>query len=334
MRKAIIIMLIMAVAGAAAVYSQWGRIAGAGDEGTLRAYGNVEIREVNLGFRVSGRVSEVLVEEGDSVEPGQKVALLDAEPYRRELQSARARREAAAAELERYEAGYRFEEIAQAEARLNERKATLRRTDRELARQRRLQDSNASTEQDLDRAVAAHEEAQARVDLAEASLELLRSGFRVEDVRAARARLAEAEARIEELRLRLSDCELYAPSKGSVLVRAVEPGAFVGVGQTALSLSLSGRTWVRAYIPQNRLGDIAPGMRARVYTDSRPDKPYTGQIGFIAPQAEFTPKNVETEELRSDLVFRFRVVIDNPDEGLRQGMPVTVELAGGNGEDV
>ena len=118
---------------------------------------------------------------------------------------------------------------------------------------------------------------------------------------------------------------MHTPSRGTVLVRALEPGSMASAGQTVLTLSLQDRTWVRAYVPEPELGEIHPGMPVQVYTDARTE-PYSGQIGFIASRAEFTPKNVETEELRTDLVFRFRVVLDHPDEALRQGMPVTVVL--------
>jgi HlyD family secretion protein len=111
-----------------------------------------------------------------------------------------------------------------------------------------------------------------------------------------------------------------------LLTRIAEPGAIVAAGQTVATLSLNDPIWVRAYVPEPDLGKIWPGMPAEILTDSRPDRPYKGHVGFISPEAEFTPKNVETPRLRTDLVFRLRVVADNPDEGLRQGMPVTVTL--------
>jgi HlyD family secretion protein len=158
----------------------------------------------------------------------------------------------------------------------------------------------------------------------------MQSGYREEDIAAARARLEETNAQVAKIQLQIDDTRLHSPAAGTVLVRAQEPGAMVAPGQAVFTLSLLEKTWVRAYVPEPRLGRIYPGMKARVFTDTRPGQPYSGQVGFIASQAEFTPKNVQTEELRSDLVFRFRVVLDNPDEQLRQGMPVTVELVPGD----
>jgi HlyD family secretion protein len=135
-----------------------------------------------------------------------------------------------------------------------------------------------------------------------------------------------ARAALQNAERNLSDCVLVAPSDGVIITRAVEPGAIVSAGPTVYCLALNEPIWARAYIDEPELGRIYPGMRALVYTDATPDKPYEGQIGFISAIAEFTPKTVQTRELRSDLVFRLRVIIKNPDRYLRQGMPVTIRL--------
>ena len=126
-----------------------------------------------------------------------------------------------------------------------------------------------------------------------------------------------------EAMTQLADAQLFAPSKGVILTRAREPGSIVGVGAPVYTLSLTETVYVRAYVDEPNLGLLAPGTRVLVNTDSS-DKVYLGQVGFIAPRAEFTPKTVETPSLRTDLVFRLRIVISNADDGLRQGMPVTV----------
>ena len=115
-----------------------------------------------------------------------------------------------------------------------------------------------------------------------------------------------------------------------ILTRIQEPGAIVAEGAPVYTLSLTAPVWVRTYVAEPDLGRIHPGMPAAVTTDSAPDKVYAGQIGFISPVAEFTPKTVETTSLRTDLVYRLRVIVDNPDNGLRQGMPVTVTLRTGD----
>ncbi|HYG36697.1 MAG TPA: efflux RND transporter periplasmic adaptor subunit, partial [Clostridia bacterium] len=157
-------------------------------------------------------------------------------------------------------------------------------------------------------------------------LNLLEAGFRSEEKAQAKAELARAEAALARAELRVEDTVLKAPSDGVVLTRAQEPGAILQPGTTVLTVSLVKPVWVRAYIEEPNLGHIHPGMKVNIYTDTRPDRPYTGQIGYISPRAEFTPKNVETPQLRTSLVYRLRIVVENPDEGLRQGMPVTVRM--------
>ena len=127
--------------------------------------------------------------------------------------------------------------------------------------------------------------------------------------------------------LLLQDTTLASPNAGVILTRAQEPGAILQAGTTVLALSLKEPMWVRAYIHEPDLGRIHPGMKVNVFTDSRPNQPYRGQVGYISPRSEFTPKNVETEELRTSLVYRLRITVENPDDGLRQGMPVTVRLS-------
>lgn len=134
-----------------------------------------------------------------------------------------------------------------------------------------------------------------------------------------------AEAKLASAETDLGDTRLVAPGNAIVRTRAAEPGTVVGAGTPVFVLSLQENPWVRAYVPEARLGAIAPGQRVEVFTDSR-EAPYPGRIGFISPTAEFTPKSIHTEELRTNLVYRFRVVIDGSAEGLRQGMPVTVKL--------
>jgi HlyD family secretion protein len=164
------------------------------------------------------------------------------------------------------------------------------------------------------------------VKAAEAKLKLLESGFRTEEIAAADAKVEQAKAAHATAALRLQDTELKAPSDGVVLTRSLEPGAIVQAGATAISLSLENPVWVRAYVHERELGQVPPGTKVLLTTDSRPDKAFHGKVGFVSPRAEFTPKSVETPELRTSLVYRLRVVVEDSDGSLRQGMPVTVSL--------
>ena len=289
-------------------------------------FGNVDIREVNLGFRVFGRLAEVLFDEGDPVKTGEIVARLDDEPYRREVDEARGQVGALQARLQLLEAGNRPQEIAQARALVREREVTAANAERTYKRQEELLTSKAVSIQERDEAEATYRESEARLNSAREALNLLEAGFRSEDISQAKADLARAKAALASAELKVQDTILKSPSDGVVLTRAQEPGAILQSSTTVLTVSLKQPVWVRAYITEPDLGRIHPGMKVQVFTDSRPQNPYAGQIGYISPRAEFTPKNVETTELRTSLVYRLRVVIDKPDEGLRQGMPVTVKL--------
>lgn len=290
-------------------------------------FGNVDIREVNLGFRVAGRVQAVLKDEGDSVQAGEIVARLDDEPYRHAVDAAGAQATAAAARLDELKNGSRPEEIAQARAALAAADASLANARQLYDRQRELLASRTVSQQAFDDAEAAHREAVARRASAQASLDLLLAGTRVEQIAQAAASLQGAQAALATARTQLADTTLVAPEPGVVLTRSVEPGAIVQAGSAALSVSLKSPVWVRAYAPEPDLGRVHPGREVLVSTDSRTE-PYHGKIGDVSPRAEFTPKSVETATLRTSLVYRFRVIVRDADDGLRQGMPVTVKLAG------
>jgi len=324
MKRSILILLILlaAVGG----WFAW-KTANPGQRDSAPVFhGNVDIREVRLGFRVGGRVAEVLKEEGDAVAPGEIVARLDAEPFRIAADQARAKVEQMEAQLQELQNGSRPEEIEQARKSLAAAEAALRNSRLVFERQKQLVASGSAARQDFDTARSLFEADQARRDGARATLDLLLAGARPERISQAQAGLEAARAALALARIQLADTVLSVPEDGVVLTRVVEPGSMVQAGNTALTVSLLSPVRVRAYAPEPLLGLVHPGREVLVYTDSRPE-PYHGQVGDVSPRAEFTPKSVETEELRTALVYRFRVVVGDADQGLRQGMPVTVRLA-------
>jgi|SRR5690606_38686796 len=320
MRKRIVVaVIVLAAAAAAAFWWQGNRRA---DDAPLTLYGNVDIREVTLGFRVGGRLVEMLYEEGDRVEAGALLARLDDEPYREALRAAKARVGIAEARLELVRAGNRPQEIERAEANVAEARAALRNAEQELARQRDLDERGLTAKSIVDQAAARADEAAARLQAAEEALALARAGFRDEEITAAEAELELARAEAAIAATDLDDTRLHAPSAGTLITRIREPGAILAAGEPVYTLSLDEPVWIRAYVAEPDLGRIAPGMPARVHTDA--GRSYRAQVGFVSPRAEFTPKTVETATARTDLVYRVRIVVTEPDSGLRRGMPVTV----------
>jgi len=299
------------------------------DDNASVYYGNVDIRDVTLAFRVPGRLDDVKKSEGDHVEAGEVVAVLDKAPFELQLAQARAAAEVVRAQAKAIEAGARREDISQAKAVLAERTVASEHAQNTFSRIERLEAGGAATTQALIDARAAAEQSKSAVDAAQATLSKLLRGTRAEEINVAHSQATQAEAAVAIAELNLADTELKAKTAGVVVIRAIEPGAMVQAGSPALVVAFEDPVWIRAYAALKDLGALVPGTEVLVDTDARAGKPYSGQVGYVSPQAEFTPKNVETEELRSSLVYRFRVVVKEHDGGLRQGMPVTIRLASG-----
>ncbi|MBX9346678.1 secretion protein HlyD [Chromobacterium vaccinii] len=316
------LLLAAALAGGYYLYQ---REAEAARQGTL--YGNVDIREVALAFRVSGRLASVQVDEGDSVQPGQILARLDVEPLKNSLNAALANEAALAARNTLMRKGSRSEDIAQARARLEAAQAAVIQSESEYRRQRDLVPAGGSSRQLLEAARSQRDQSLAQRDAAAQQLKALVAGFRPEEIAESDAQLKQARASVASARLALKDASLQSPSAGIILARAVEAGSMVQAGTPAFTLSLRQPVWVRAYVGETQLGKFAAGTEVRVSSDSHPDKTYRGVVGFVSPTAEFTPKSVETPDLRTALVYRIRVVVGDADAALSQGMPVTVRLA-------
>lgn len=321
-RRTVAVVVVLAVVAGVVV---WSRYDAGEHEGALTLYGNVDIREVELAFRVAGRLEALHFDEGDAVEAGEAVARLDAEPYEEALAVAEARVRQAEAQLAKLEAGSRPQEIQRARAAVREAEAALTNAERDFARQSGLLESGASSERVRDAARARRDEAAARLASAREALALAEEGFRAEDIAAAKADLAAAEAARAQAETALADTTLTAPADGVLIARIEEPGSMLGQGAPVYSLSLHDPIYVRGYVAEPDLGRVAPGTAVTVETDS--GGRYRGQIGFVSPRAEFTPKSVQTPELRTDLVYRLRIVVGDADEGLRQGMPVTIRVA-------
>lgn len=272
MKKVVVIILLLVLCGGGYYFYTDRQVI---DSKNLVVYGNIDIRDVSLGFRVGGRITTLYFEEGDRVQGGQLMAQLDPIPFE--------------------------EELAVQVAQENELRVRLVNAEKQYIRQKNLVATGAVSRSSFDDALNNKNEIEAGIETA------------INQVRQATTRL--------------EDTKLFAPDSGIVLTRVREPGSIVGAGEPVYSISLTEPIWARCYVAETDLGKIYPGKKATIHTDS--GGVYSARVGFISPQAEFTPKTVETTQLRTDLVYRFRVVVDEVDDGLRQGMPVTVTL----GED-
>ena len=295
----------------------------------LTLYGNVDIREVQLAFQDAGRIRALPVDEGARVAAGQVVAELDPTRYQLELQRLNGEVAAQTQVLARLRQGSRPQEVARARAAAASARASLADAATQLARKQQLRTVNRISVQEVDTARTRVETLQANLKAAEEEVSLVVEGPRREDIAAAEASLAALAAARDLAAQRLEDTRLLAPAAGVIRTRILEPGAMAAPGAPVFTLALTDPLWVRAYISEPDLGLVHEGMRAEVRTDTLPDKTYQGWVGFISSTAEFTPKTVETTELRTKLVYRARIFVCDPQEELRLGMPVTVTLQPG-----
>jgi HlyD family secretion protein len=292
-------------------------------------FGNVDLRQVELPFNGSERVAAVLVQEGDHVTRGQVLARLDTSRLAPQVAQAEAMVAAQRQAVDRLMNGSRPEEIAQARANLALAVADAGQARSRHARMQSLAATSAGravSRQDLDDAEAAAVAADARVMVNRKALDLEVAGPRKEDIAEAQARLKAQEAQLALLKQQLADAELTAPLTAVVRSRIVEPGEMASPQRSAFTLAITDPKWVRAYVAESDLGRVRSGMPAAVAVDAFRGHRFDGWVGFISPVAEFTPKSVQTEELRSSLVYEIRVFVKDPEDQLRLGMPATVYL--------
>jgi HlyD family secretion protein len=322
-RRAIIVALIVLAAVAAGAWWLTRRDAATTE---LTLSGNVDLRQVALAFNGNDRIAAVLVQEGDRVSTGQLLAQLDTSRLKPQVAQAEAQVAAQRAAVERLHNGSRPEEIAQARANLESAKADALNAKKQFERKKSLLDKNAGSQMDADSAKAAADVAEARVEVNQKTLDLAVAGPRGEDIAQAEAQLRGNEAQLAFLRQQLADAELKAPVDGVVRSRLMEPGEMASPQRPVLSLAIVDPKWVRTYVSEPDLGKVRTGMRTFVAVDSFPGRRFDGWVGFVSPIAEFTPKTVETAELRTSLVYEIRVFVKDPQNSLPLGMPATVHL--------
>lgn len=325
-KKIVPALLILALLGSAV----WWFILRDGEAtGGIEASGSVEATEAMLGFQAGGRIAVVEAREGEPVVAGAVLARLDGEELQARLEQATARIDAARAQLAELQHGFRREEIAQAEAAVSAAAERVEDARRDRDRTGVLHRGGAVSDEAMQKASTALEVSEAQLRQAREQLALLRRGPRQERIDAARAALAEAEAARRAAEAQMAHLTIVAPHAGVVTVRHREPNEIVAPGQPVLTVMNPGDRWVRIYVPENRIGAVRLGEAASIRSDTYPEKRYQGRVTFISPEAEFTPKSVQTAEERVRLVYAVKVRIENdPELELKPGMPadVTIEL--------
>jgi HlyD family secretion protein len=292
-------------------------------------YGNVDLRQVELPFNDSERIATVLVQEGDHVKRGQVVAELDTGRLVPQVNQARAQVDQQRQVVDRLHNGSRPEEIAQARANVAQADADAKNALRQYDRMRTLfqrSKGEAISQTDVDNSQATSQMADARLAAQQKALDLAVLGPRKEEIAENEAKLQAQEAQYAFLCRQLADAKLKAPMDAVVRTRLMEPGEMASPQKAVYSLAIVDPKWIRAYVSEVDLGKVHPGMKGTIAVDSFPNRRFEGWVGFISPVAEFTPKIVQTDELRSTLVYEVRVFVKDPTDELRLGMPATVYL--------
>ena len=299
---------------------------GTGPRNSLQVSGNIEVTQVEASFRIAGKVLERLVEEGQRVQEGQVLARLDAKDLEQTMAMRQADADVTQAALAELQAGSRQEEIEGSRAALDQATADLKRLEPDEARIRDLHEKGIVSARDYEAARAALDAARAKVRQAEQQFTLVKKGPRSEDIAQGQARRAQAQQGLALAQTQLGYTTLTAPFTGVVLSVNVEPKEYVAPGTAVATIGNLSDVWLRAYVDETDLGRVKVGQKAILTTDTFPGKTYEGRVAFVASEAEFTPKSVQTKKERVKLVYRIKIDVPNPDLELKPGMPADAEI--------
>lgn len=298
------------------------------DDGIIHLNGRIEAPMVDLGPKVPGRVVEVLVREGDRVKAGTLLVRLDLGETSIAVEREQAGVRSAQARAEDLQAGTRGSEIDVIAAEVADRRAAVSLAEKETERQRFLLDRKVGTQRDYDRARTDLERARAALKGSQERLELAREGTRAKQTQAAQAETERAQAVLKQSVAIARENEIRAPADGIIVHRLAEPGQLVGAGQPAVTMAFANRLYVRTFIPETKLGRVKMGMPARVTVDAFPNREFPAHITEISPDAEFTPKAVETKSERVNLVYGAKADLDRGwNEPLVPGQPAEIAVA-------
>lgn len=328
--KKIIIAGIVVMVVIVAITTYWVMNKDEDSVNELILYGNVDIRQVSLAFEGSGRIKALNVQEGDRVQEGQVLAVLDTQALDIQAKQAQAQLVVQQQAVDEQDAGTRPEEIAQAKAQVVSVQAQLDKATKDLQRYQALFNSTggkAISKQEIDGAQSNVNTAIASVKERQANLVLLEKGARKEDRTAAKAQVDVTKANLDLMQYKIAQSQLRSPVNAVVRARLQEVGDMTTAQKTVYTLALTNPKWVRVYANEADLSEIKIGSTAQVIRDSKPSQPIQGTIGYISSVAEFTPKTVQTEDIRTTLVYEVRVYVQDPNDQLKMGQPVTVKMA-------
>lgn len=317
-----------AIVGAILLW-KWGPWTAELDDSTVFASGTVDATEVAAAFRVPGILSKRPVDEGSHVKPGELLAALDDRETVARLHQVEAAQQAAEAHLKDLKQGYRPQEIAEARAQVEQARANRVNLEEEARRSDVLFHGGATSQQRRDKDRTAATVAAQQLSAAQERLKLLQSGYRPDVIDAARAQRGQAQAAVAVARVALDDLQATSPIEGVVTRKYAEVGETLGAGRPVVTVTDISRPWLRVYIPENQIGKVRLGALAKVKVDTFPDREFDGRVSYVSSQAEFTPKNVQTQEERVKLVFAVNVTVDNRDGTLKPGMPGDVYISTG-----
>jgi HlyD family secretion protein len=326
------LLVAFIVLASAAVSATWWLVGRDSPRRELLLYGDVDLRQVELAFNNNERIAAILVQEGDRVKRGQILARVETSRLEPQLAQAEATTAAQREAVERLRNGSRPQEIAEARANVESARADAINAREQYERRKTLAANSIVSQQDLENAKAALDVADAKLALNEKALDLAIIGPRKEDIGQAEAELRADEAQAAFLRQELADAQLVAPVDAVVRTRLMEPGEMASPQKPVFSLAVIDPKWVRSYVAESDIGKLRTGMAASVALDSFPHRRFNGWVGFISPVAEFTPKTVETTELRTSLVYEVRVFVKDPSDQLHLGSPASVYLPSNDGK--
>ena len=295
------------------------------DGDSISASGTIEGTEADLGFQVGGRVADVSVREGDAVHAGQVLARLDQAELEARRAAAVAQAQGARALLTELERGARPEELRQSQSTVVAAERRMQESESVLARTRRLYEGGAVSREALDQAETAHTVARTQFEQARDQLRLVDTGPRVERIDAQRALVRQADAAVAQVQATIDNALIRAPFSGVVTVRHREPGESTGPGSPVITVMNTNDRWVRIYVREDQVGRVAIGRSAKITSDSHPNKTFNGRVTFIASEAEFTPRNVQTAEERVKLVYAVKIaIVGDAGMELKPGVPADV----------